>query len=58
MWQKLSRTLVHMTSGPLYVAMWPLFSRAPAARYCAALICVINALRCESPSPPRLRSPA
>lgn len=43
--QKLSRKLVHMTSGPLYIAMWPLFSREPWARYCAAIICVFNALR-------------
>ncbi len=36
---------MHITSGPLFVAMWPLFSSQPYARYCAALICVLNALR-------------
>ncbi len=37
---------MHITSGPLYVAMWPLFSSEPYARYCAAFICLLNALRC------------
>lgn len=43
--QNLSRKLVHTTAGPLFVATWPLFSMDPGARFCAAVIPALNALR-------------
>ncbi|KAK9845538.1 hypothetical protein WJX84_000495 [Apatococcus fuscideae] len=43
--QKLSRKLVHISSGPLFVLTWPLFSADPSARLFATLIPVLNALR-------------
>ena len=43
--QKLSRKLVHITAGPLFVLMWPLFSWAPSARLYAAVIPALNSLR-------------
>ena len=43
--QKLSRKLVHITAGPLFVLMWPLFSWAPNARLYAAVIPALNSLR-------------
>lgn len=45
--QKLSRKLVHITTGPLFVLTWPLFSSAPEARYYAAVIPVLQGIRCE-----------
>ncbi|KAK9827459.1 hypothetical protein WJX74_003520 [Apatococcus lobatus] len=43
--QKLSRKLVHISSGPLFILTWPLFSADPAARLYATLIPILNALR-------------
>ncbi|XP_021762335.1 phytol kinase 1, chloroplastic-like isoform X1 [Chenopodium quinoa] len=43
--QNLSRKLVHIISGLLFVAAWPLFSASPEARYFASLAPFINGLR-------------
>jgi phytol kinase len=43
--QMLSRKLVHTLAGPLFVACWPLFSAAPAARAAAAAVPALNAAR-------------
>jgi phytol kinase len=43
--QMLSRKLVHTLAGPLFVACWPLFSAAPAARVAAAAVPALNAAR-------------
>ena len=43
--QKLSRKLVHITAGPLFVLTWPLFSCTPQSRYFAAVIPALQALR-------------
>jgi phytol kinase len=34
----LSRKIIHMGTGPLFVLCWPLFSTAPSARFMAALV--------------------
>lgn len=44
--QKLSRKLVHITAGPLFLLTWPLFSGAANARLYAAVIPALNSLRC------------
>lgn len=36
--QKLSRKLIHMGTGPLFVLCWPFYSPEPTARYFAALV--------------------
>lgn len=36
--QKLSRKIIHMGTGPLFVLCWPFFSPQPSARYFAALV--------------------
>eukprot|EP00898_Chlorokybus_atmophyticus_P007573 jgi/Chlat1/7817/Chrsp66S07272 len=46
--QKLSRKLVHITSGPLLMLCWPFFSEEPYARCLAALVPAANALRLAS----------
>jgi hypothetical protein len=46
--KKLSRKLVHMTAGPLFMASWVLFSERPEARFIAALVPSINLTRCGS----------
>lgn len=43
--QTLSRKLVHITSGPLFVLTWPFFSAGSTARYYAAVVPLLNALR-------------
>ncbi|XP_021849392.1 phytol kinase 1, chloroplastic isoform X2 [Spinacia oleracea] len=43
--QKLSRKLVHIISGLLFVASWPLFSISTEARYFASVAPLINGLR-------------
>ncbi|GLI65312.1 hypothetical protein VaNZ11_008854 [Volvox africanus] len=43
--QKLSRKLVHTTSGPLFLLTWTLFSAAPSARYLAAVVPMLNGIR-------------
>ena len=43
--QKLSRKLVHITSGLLFAACWPLYSAFPWAQYLAALVPVSNGIR-------------
>ncbi|KAL0024202.1 hypothetical protein WJX77_007139 [Trebouxia sp. C0004] len=43
--QNLSRKLVHITSGPLFVLTWPFFSAGSTARYFAAVVPLLNALR-------------
>lgn len=43
--QKLSRKLVHITAGPLFMLTWPLFSWAANARFYAAVIPALNSLR-------------
>lgn len=35
---KTTRKLIHITSAPLFMATWPLFSEAPAARFVAAAV--------------------
>jgi phytol kinase len=36
--QRLSRKIIHIGTGPLFVLCWNLFSAAPSARYLAALV--------------------
>ncbi|PNH07316.1 putative phytol kinase, chloroplastic, partial [Tetrabaena socialis] len=43
--QKLSRKLVHTTTGPLFVLTWALFSAAPNARLLAAVVPMLNLAR-------------
>jgi len=43
--QKLSRKLVHITSGTLFILSWVLYSPAPYARYLAASVPLINGIR-------------
>ena len=43
--QKLSRKLVHITSGTGFMITWCLFSAAPTARYLAALVPLLNGAR-------------
>ncbi|XP_042511042.1 probable phytol kinase 1, chloroplastic isoform X2 [Macadamia integrifolia] len=43
--QSLSRKLVHILSGFLFMFSWPLFSTSPEARYFAALVPLINCIR-------------
>src|SRR3990170_5649426 len=35
---RISRKIIHMGTGPLFVLCWPLFSNSPASRYLAALV--------------------
>ncbi|BBN12566.1 phytol kinase [Marchantia polymorpha subsp. ruderalis] len=43
--QKLSRKLVHITSGLLYMLCWPFFSSSPWAPYIAGLVPLANGVR-------------
>ncbi|KAK4279584.1 hypothetical protein QN277_011342 [Acacia crassicarpa] len=43
--QNLSRKLVHMLSGLLFLASWPIFSNSTGARYFAAFVPLVNGLR-------------
>lgn len=43
--QTLSRKLVHLSAGPLFILSWVLFSPEPYARYLAALVPCMQALR-------------
>ncbi|GJP54641.1 hypothetical protein CLOM_g13703 [Closterium sp. NIES-68] len=43
--QKLSRKIVHITTGLLFMLSWPLFSFNPAARFLAVAVPVANAVR-------------
>lgn len=43
--RKLSRKLVHTTTGPLFLLTWPLFSDASYAPYLAALVPALNAVK-------------
>ncbi|KAJ3678418.1 hypothetical protein LUZ60_002221 [Juncus effusus] len=43
--QKLSRKIVHVLSGILFMASWPLFSSGNEARYYAAIVPIFNLLR-------------
>ncbi|CAI5999673.1 unnamed protein product [Closterium sp. NIES-65] len=43
--QKLSRKIVHITTGLLFMLSWPLFSSNPAARFLAVAVPVANAIR-------------
>ncbi|KAG0566052.1 hypothetical protein M758_7G033400 [Ceratodon purpureus] len=43
--QKLSRKMVHITSGLLFAACWPFYSSFPWAQYLAALVPVSNGIR-------------
>ncbi|XP_030546066.2 probable phytol kinase 1, chloroplastic [Rhodamnia argentea] len=43
--QSLSRKLVHILSGLLFMASWPIFSNSMAARYFASLVPLTNCLR-------------
>jgi phytol kinase len=43
--QKLSRKLVHITSGLLFALCWPLYSNLPSAQYTAALVPLSNGIR-------------
>jgi dolichol kinase len=43
--QYLSRKLVHMGSGPLFVLFWPLFSTAPSGQLLATVVPVLSLLR-------------
>jgi len=51
--QKLSRKLVHITAGPLFMLTWPLFSWAANARFYAAVIPALNSLR-SGPADPKI----
>lgn len=35
---RISRKIIHMGTGPLFVLCWPLFTNSPASRYLAALV--------------------
>ena len=39
------RPAVHITTGPLFILTWPLFSNAPSSRYWAAAIPILNGVR-------------
>lgn len=43
--QKLSRKLVHITTGPIFVLTWLFFSDAPYARFIAAAVPCLNGIR-------------
>ncbi|XP_077220258.1 phytol kinase 1 VTE5 [Tasmannia lanceolata] len=43
--QNLSRKLVHVLSGLLFMSAWPIFSTSPEARYFAALVPLFNCIR-------------
>ncbi|CAJ1976647.1 unnamed protein product [Sphenostylis stenocarpa] len=43
--QGLSRKLVHILSGLLFLFSWPIFSNSPKARYFAAFVPLVNCLR-------------
>ncbi|XP_047974359.1 probable phytol kinase 1, chloroplastic [Salvia hispanica] len=43
--QKLSRKLVHILSGLLFLASWPIFSTSTGARYLAAIVPCVNCFR-------------
>ncbi|BAT94578.1 hypothetical protein VIGAN_08119100 [Vigna angularis var. angularis] len=43
--QGLSRKLVHILSGLLFLVSWPIFSNSPKARYFAAFVPLVNCLR-------------
>ncbi|KAJ0470342.1 putative phytol kinase [Helianthus annuus] len=43
--QNLSRKLVHILSGLLYMGCWPIFSTSTEARYFAALVPLLNCVR-------------
>ncbi|KAL9419186.1 hypothetical protein AB3S75_037025 [Citrus x aurantiifolia] len=43
--QSLSRKLVHILSGLLFMVSWPIFSASTEARYFAALVPLVNCLR-------------
>ncbi|KAG2454183.1 hypothetical protein HYH02_001218 [Chlamydomonas schloesseri] len=43
--QKLSRKLVHTTTGPIFVVTWALFSANPTARLLAAVVPMLNFMR-------------
>uniref|UniRef100_A0A5B6YX18 phytol kinase n=1 Tax=Davidia involucrata TaxID=16924 RepID=A0A5B6YX18_DAVIN len=43
--QSLSRKLVHILSGLLFLASWPIFSSSTEARYFASLVPLVNCLR-------------
>mmetsp|Transcript_5973 Transcript_5973/g.15889 ORF Transcript_5973/g.15889 Transcript_5973/m.15889 type:complete len:309 (+) Transcript_5973:131-1057(+) len=43
--KKLSRKLVHMTTGPIFILVWPLFSMQPWARVFAAIVPALNGVR-------------
>ncbi|XP_043703908.1 probable phytol kinase 1, chloroplastic [Telopea speciosissima] len=43
--QNLSRKLVHILSGLLFMLSWPLFSTSPEARYFAAFVPIVNCIR-------------
>ncbi|KAH7671947.1 Phytol kinase protein [Dioscorea alata] len=43
--QNLSRKLVHVLSGVLFMSSWPIFSSTTGARYFAAIVPLINCLR-------------
>ncbi len=42
---RLSRKIIHIGTGPLFVACWPLFSAEPAARWFAAAVPLIISLQ-------------
>lgn len=43
--QYVSRKLVHMGSGPLFVLFWPLFSTTPSAQIAAAMVPILSLVR-------------
>ena len=43
--QYVSRKLVHMGSGPLFILFWPIFSTTPSGQIAACLVPVISVLR-------------
>ncbi|XP_040379489.1 probable phytol kinase 1, chloroplastic [Oryza brachyantha] len=43
--QNLSRKIVHVLSGVLFMSSWPLFSNSPGARFFAAIVPLLNCIR-------------
>ena len=43
--QYLSRKLVHMGSGPLFILMWPIFSTTPSGQLAAVAVPILSIIR-------------
>jgi len=56
--QQLSRKIIHIGTGPLYVLCWPLFSQAPSARWLAALVPLLITVQFFLVGTGRIQDPA